>query len=165
MTINIKSIKKGFTLIELLIVIAILGILATSLFGNYLSSAQKGRDGQRKHDLEQLQRALEMFYSDNGYYPAANNGGQILGCPTGTACDWGDETSGEFKSSANGALYMKVIPKDPGSNSYCYKTNVSKTNYQLYAILENTQDIKATLSASCNAKTYNFGVASANSTP
>ncbi|PIP15252.1 hypothetical protein COX47_00635, partial [Candidatus Roizmanbacteria bacterium CG23_combo_of_CG06-09_8_20_14_all_35_49] len=56
--------RKAFTLIELLLVIIILGVLATLIIGNFFTSLKKGRDARRKGDLEQIQRALEMYYED-----------------------------------------------------------------------------------------------------
>ena len=53
--------KKGFTLIELLLVIIILGVLSALITGNFFTSLKKGRDAKRKADLEQTQRALEMY--------------------------------------------------------------------------------------------------------
>jgi len=61
--------KKGFTLIELLLVIIILGFLTSLIAGNFFTSLKKGRDARRKGDLEQIQRALEMYYEDNRAYP------------------------------------------------------------------------------------------------
>jgi len=61
--------KKGFTLIELLVVIIVLGVLAALISGNFFTSLKKGRDAKRKADLEQIQRALEMYYEDKKAYP------------------------------------------------------------------------------------------------
>jgi len=157
--------KRGFTLIEILIVIAILGILAVSLLGNYISSAKKGRDAQRKSDLGQLQKALEMYYSDMGSYPIGTSG-QIMGCPSGTACVWGATgDTGHLRSAATGGTtYMRVIPKDPGTYTYCYISD-DGTYFKIYAKFENTSDLKATLAVSCNGTTYNYGVASTNEIP
>ena len=61
--------KKGFTLIELLVVIAIIGLLATLSVVSYSSSTKKARDAKRKHNLVQIQKALELYYNDNNTYP------------------------------------------------------------------------------------------------
>jgi len=73
-----KQKNFGFTLMELLIVIAILGLLATIGLGSFRTSQMKGRDAQRKSDLSQIQKALEMYYNDYSGYPAAITGGSPL---------------------------------------------------------------------------------------
>jgi len=142
-----NAIKKaGFTLIELLVTIAILGILATVGLGSFQSSQMKGRDAQRKSDLSQIQKALEMYYNDKGRYP------NVL--PTG-------EWSGE-----GGTIYMKFVPTDPKGGGYCYESDGSY--YKIYARLENTKDSKIITPSSsvCTAASgYNYGLSSSNAAP
>ncbi len=133
---------------ELLVVIAILGILATIGLGSFRSSQMKGRDAQRKSDLSQIQKALEMYYNDYGGYPE--------NLPAGGGA-WQD---------TKGTLYMKEVPKDPKDIDYCYET--SGTWYRLYAKLENEKDssiAKAGCSDGCSCggdNTYNYKVSSSN---
>jgi general secretion pathway protein G len=56
--------KKGFTLIELLVVIAIIGMLSALLVPNFMGARERARDAQRKSDLKQIQKALEMYRQD-----------------------------------------------------------------------------------------------------
>jgi len=132
---SMNAIKKlGFTLIELLVVIAILGILATVGLGSFQSSQMKGRDAQRKSDLSQIQKALEMYYNDKGAYPTS--------IPV-RGNEWRDT------SVTGGTLYMKSVPGDPKGGDYCYESD--GTYYKLYAKLENTKDpaIEKTGCANC----------------
>ena len=151
----------GFTLIELIVVIAILGILSGIGLTSFRTSQMKSRDAKRKSDLEQVQRALEMYMNDYGTYPAAQ-AGEINGF------SWGDEMK-----DADGTVYMKILPEDSrGDPEYCYLTAVAApyTYYQLYAKLENTQDPaclggNCATARACGPGTYNYGVASSNITP
>ena len=59
----------GFTLIELLVVITIIGVLISVGVLSYQSTNKKARDGRRQSDLEQTRTALEIYRSDNGFYP------------------------------------------------------------------------------------------------
>jgi len=61
--------NKGFTLIELLVVIFIIGVLVAVLLANILGARQRAEDTQRKSDLQQLKRALMMYYGDHQEYP------------------------------------------------------------------------------------------------
>jgi type II secretion system protein G len=152
--IGIKNLDRvqprGFTLIELLLVIVILGLLATVGLGSFQSSQAKGRDAQRKQDLNQIQKALEMYYGDYQSYPAAITFGAT----------WED---------AKGTLYMKTVPDDPQGCHYRYVSKDSGGGYALYARLENQQDRSwsaAYTETCCGAvNDCSYAVSSANMTP
>lgn len=119
-----SPIVKGFTLIELLVVISIISLLSGLLLSNFVGVRQRGRDGQRKSDLRQLQSALELYRADNGTYitnlPAC---GQPITNPAGTA------------------TYMQKAPCDPlTGDMYVYTPGASNFSYTLYACLENEGD-------------------------
>jgi type II secretory pathway pseudopilin PulG len=127
----------------------------------------KSRDSQRKSDLGQIAKSLEMYYNDKGKYPTAQSG-LIANIAWGSA----------FKdtSTANGATYMVKLPKDPGSTTYYYFSDVNGTGYKLYANLENTRDKDVPKDADNNPILYagtncgnavecNYGIASSNLTP
>ncbi len=61
--------NKGFTLIELLVVIAIIGILATIVLTSLGSARTKAGDARAIAEVDQLRKALELYYSDHGQYP------------------------------------------------------------------------------------------------
>lgn len=175
---NKFSILKGFTLIEMLVVIAILGILAVTLLAviNPNAQLQKANDAHRKSDLESLQRALELYYQDNGCYPNAVNNeistNDTAGCANGTAVAWGSSWQ----------PYMATLPKDPVSTqTYIYYTpaNSNKQTYYLYTSLQrgandpnacNKGSACTSLSGSgisntaCGG-TCNYGVSSSNVSP
>lgn len=113
--------KKGFTLVELLIVIMILGILAALITGNFFTSLKKGRDARRKGDLEQIQRALEMYYEDKKSYPlsAALVFGSVLADPD------------------SGKVYMQKVPNDPISGKNYQYISSDGTDYRIYSCMEN----------------------------
>lgn len=147
------SDKKSFTLIELLITIFILGVIATIISNNFITSLKKGRDTRRKADLEQIQRALEMYYEDKKAYPNFNifSSNNYSLCETKIAQDCGSEK-----------VYMQKIPNDPLSGkTYEYQYDSVNKGYRLYACLENNQQILpySTLSASptivCNNQCKN----------
>ena len=145
----------GFTLMEILIAIAILGILAVVGMGNFFSSLKKGRDARRKVALEQVQKALEMYYNDYGQYPDTSD------------IDWGEEfTDGT-------TTYMKKLPQDP-KDSYQYVYAIDSDNngvyFKLYACLENDQDLQIitpseTVDCGGCENNCNYGISSPNTEP
>lgn len=141
--------KAGFTLVELLVVMAILGILASIGFGQYRTSQEKARDAQRKADLDNIARALEMYYNDNQSYPSAD------------LLSWGNPFQKEVGGST--IIYMKQLPQDPGGVDYCYFSDGS--SYRLYSILENERDsdyYEAGYVVDGCEGTYYYGKASTN---
>ncbi len=153
--------KLGFTLMEILVVIAMIGILATIIMGTYLSSLKRGRDNRRKQDLDQVSRALELYYAQNSVYPTI---AEVV---------WGEPL---YNPNDNSQFYMKQLPFDPGDSTgtlyqYYYASSDSDDyqSYQLYSCLENTQDSNYqqylfNCGTSCGGNCY-YGIASPNSTP
>lgn len=121
--------KKGFTLIELLVTISIIAVLTTLLMANFIGIRQRGRDGQRKSNLYQLQSALELYRSDHGVYPTA-----LATCGTGASLNYTDPTTLAV------TVYMQTIPCDPLTRSPFKYASTAGTTYSLIACLENKQD-------------------------
>ncbi len=69
---KIRKNKAGFTLIELLVVIAIIGLLASVVLVSVNSARQKSRDAKRLADINQIAKALELFYNDAAAYPTCS---------------------------------------------------------------------------------------------
>lgn len=70
--------RPGFTLIELLVVIAVIGILSTLAIVALSSARQKARDSKRVADLNQIGKALELYYTTNNGYPTLITAGQPI---------------------------------------------------------------------------------------
>ncbi|MCC6711234.1 MAG: type II secretion system protein [Candidatus Pacebacteria bacterium] len=163
---NFKN-QRGFTMIELLIVIVILAILVVIGIGSFMSSQLKSRDSARKTDLQNIARALELYYNDKGEYPVDTSKTGILSQEWGTAFVDPDN---------NQTLYMNLLPSDPGAYTYYY-TSVTGDEFQLYTYLENENDrdlnkdgdnIQVYTGTDCGVngiQTCNYGISSSNTDP
>jgi general secretion pathway protein G len=155
-----KFQNLGFTLIELLVVISIIGVLATLIMVNFNAARERARDMQRKSDLDQIKKALRMYYNDNNQYPGNSSDYKIIGCGTGTTpttCNWNNEWA------RSEMVYMKKLPNDPSEGkTYKYQQASSGQDFCLWATLENKSDGDIAKSKSrcsiCSVSTYDYVV-------
>ncbi len=133
--------SSSFTLIELLIVIAIIGILAALIIVSVTSALSQARDATRAAGANEIAKAINMYYLDNGNYPY-----QYSANYDGSACNgnWNTETTACGGGTAAAVLlkpYLNSLPIDPingqqvisgSSAAYIYEllgNNVSGINY------------------------------------
>lgn len=126
--------NRGFTLIELLVAMGIIAVLTGMAAFNFNQSRVRARDVQRKNDLNQLQKALELYKNDTGSYP--------------------DPDTGDYQTILLGpGEYIKNTFSDPKGTewvTYQYKPASGLKSYYLMACLENPADAtKETDTAIC----------------
>lgn len=145
-----KVQQKGFTLIELLIVIAIIAILAASLFValNPAKRFQDARDAKRNQDAESIVAGLKAYQVDNnGAYPAVvtaltagtaytigTNG--ATGCDSGCTAKTTNAACVDMASLVTGG-YLGSVPKDPSTGTDL------KTDYYLIRNTTGTIEVGA----------------------
>lgn len=135
--------QKSFTLIELLVVIAIIGALSSILLPNFMGARERARDAQRKSDLKQIQKALEMYKQDQRapLYPTpyANNPANGIG-----TC------SNSFEGTS---VYLNKMPCDPlGPTPYFFKIgSTDNQTYKLCSCLENQADPDGESPSNCDS--------------
>jgi len=111
--------RKGFTLIELLVVVAIIGLFATMSIIALNSARAKSRDAKRISDIKQIQTALELYFNENGDYPASIS-----------------------TSIASGTVFMSKVPSAPSpadgtcaaNNTYTYNKATAGTYTLQYCL-------------------------------
>ena len=98
---------RGFTLIELLVVIAIIAILSSLILTSFGEIRLKSRDAKRLSDLREIEKALALYYDNNGSFPIAVSTVTI--------------TSEDAVSSAlEGDVVISNVPTDPLHDTYTY---------------------------------------------
>lgn len=128
----------GFTLVELLVVVAILGLLSSVVLTAAQSARARGRDGKRIADLNQIAKALELYFDDYKAFPTPVTGGSY-------------NINGVVLNSVNvpGLVpnYLRTLPAAPvppdgscsgaaarGANNFWYETNFPGGKPSLYTI-------------------------------
>ncbi len=80
-----KQSERGFTIVELLIVIVVIGVLAAIVIVAYAGITNKSKSSKAQANAAQLQKVVEAFNADKGYYPAlAASGTDSIGTYNGT---------------------------------------------------------------------------------
>jgi prepilin-type N-terminal cleavage/methylation domain-containing protein len=106
--------SKGFTLLELLVVISIISILVAMGAVAFSTAQTRGRDSKRRSDVQQMQKAFEQYYAQNGTYEACATMA-VTTMPGGLPTD----------------------PK-PGFTAYNTASGCDTTQYCVCALLEDT---------------------------
>ena len=139
-------------------------ILAIFMFFNFGISQRKARDAQRKQDVRDITRVLEVYKEKAGSYPLSLNG-KIVGCDSGRrdergeiilrTCDWGVD--------AFDGRRLLVDPSNSFGIGYYYLSDGKF--FQLYASLESRReaeyDVKIVArKLPCGKAVCNFGLGS-----
>lgn len=128
-----KNKNSGFTIVELLIVIVVIGILAAITIVAYNGIQQRSRDARRLSDITSVNKALQLYYADNGSYPVTaasfGNGLSDANCTVGSkSTNW---VPGLVPT------YMSALPQSFGpraeATSGCYQYASDGTQYVLSA--------------------------------
>ena len=112
--------QAGFTLVEMLVVITIIGLIMGLVGPRVLSYLSESKVKAARIQIESLSAALDLYYLDNGRYPAANEGLVALVQRPASASAW------------NGP-YLKTgsVPADPWGHSYVYKVPGDHAAYEI----------------------------------
>lgn len=139
--------SRGFTIVELLIVIVVIGILAAISLVAYGDIQTRANNAKRKSDIAAIVKSIELYYVDNGRYPAVVGPGAPTAClsSVGWNC-WG---AGTNTNRLVPSQYASRMPQDPQyvdilgcdypnpfrSLMYGYQTDTNGSGYQIGAYL------------------------------
>ena len=122
-----KPKSQGFTLIELLVVLAIIALISSVVFTAVNDVRVKARDAKRKADVAQMQKALELYYDDNGFYPLSTGA-------TSPGGGWSNSSDASWTTLENLLKpYMIRLPKDPKENNNSGEWAYTGFHYSFYS--------------------------------
>jgi type II secretory pathway pseudopilin PulG len=77
---TMKNFKhNGFITFQMLIIIVIVLLSLIAILVAFFSARSLSRDNQRLVDVTVMQQALQIYYTDNGYYPAGEQTSDPVG--------------------------------------------------------------------------------------
>ncbi len=126
-----KIRKSGFTLIEVVVVMLVITLLMGVVAPRFMERGKDAMNNRRGQDLSSVQRALEMYFADNGSYPTSTNWQGDAPNFGGLAYDQSGYIPGLVPQ------YIDVLPRDPNSSypetnrGYLYRSN--GTDYKVLA--------------------------------
>jgi general secretion pathway protein G len=128
---NIKTSKRlahsAFTLVEMLLVLVIIGTLAAIVVPKLAGRTEESRITAVKAQIAGFGTALDVFETDNGYYPRGSEGlNELLVAPS-DATNW------------KGPYLKTEIPLDPWGSPYIYEYP-GKNNPNGYDLSSNGPD-------------------------
>lgn len=125
--------NTGFTIVEFLIVIVVIGILAAITVVAYNGIQERARFSAMKSDLASLNKAIQLYYSENGTYPITPQGGSNQPC-SGYWCGWYQTINNDFIPGLV-PQYISSTAQLPTANAdgdtYLYRAPTPGTDYKL----------------------------------
>lgn len=111
----------GFTLLELLVVMMIIGLLAGYVAPKYFNQIGKSEVKAARAQIDALEKALDQYRLDVGYYPTAEQGLSALVARPADEGKW------------QGPYLKKAVPMDPWGRPYQYKLPGERGEFDLYS--------------------------------
>lgn len=130
-----KREKEFLTMTKILVLIAIMGIVASSILVYLNNSRKKERDKYRIESIKEIQSALDLYFKDHGQYSVS------------------------LEALATGG-YIAIEPKDPLSGNpyaYAYHPEISPNFYHLGTSLEVPGNIILNSDKDFNSAKYKNG--------
>ncbi len=112
--------EGGFTLVEMLVVITIIGLVMALVGPRVLGYLSDSKVKAAKIQIESFEAALDLYYLDNGSYPASNEGLKALVQRPASAAAW----NGPY-------LRTGSVPDDPWGHPYVYKLPGDHSPYDI----------------------------------
>jgi len=110
-------------LVEMLVVITIIGLIMALVGPRVLNYLSESKAKTAQIQIESFSSALDLFYLDNGRYPAANEGLTALVRRPANAGGW----NGPYLRSLS-------VPVDPWGRAYLYRAPGAHGPYEIVSL-------------------------------
>ena len=117
-----RRAQRAFTLLELLVVIVIIGMLAAYVGPKYFAQLSKSEVELARTQIVSFEKALDTFRLDVGRYPTTEEGLTSLVVQPAALPKW------------NGPYLNKVVPLDPWSHPYQYKSPGATSDFDIVSL-------------------------------
>ena len=115
--------QKGFTIVELIVVIVVIAILAAITLVGYSMVQKRANDTRRINDITTLQKAIEIYASENGSFPKQSSGPSTSSWATSN--NYPNDFVDGLTGSSAGMSALPELPLDPINNTqYYYRYHV-----------------------------------------
>lgn len=115
----------GLTLLEIMVVVVIMGMIAGIVAKVVTDRIESARVETAKTQIAEFAGALELFYLDNSFYPATDQGLEALVTKP---------TSGREPVKWPERGYMTAIPADPWGHEYVYVSPGSNAPFEIISL-------------------------------
>jgi Tfp pilus assembly protein PilE len=108
--------------LEISIILIVIGVLIFITYQQFCLAKAKSRDLQRRSDLHEFSKVIELYWVDYGYLPDNDLINSLWGK---SFVDFGHE-------------YAKLVPKENyGDKEYCYEVGDDGLSFKMFAEFEN----------------------------
>ena len=107
-------------MVELLVVIAIISLISSLVLASIRTARERARDAKRILDMNQITKALELYYHENGQYPGSTASYGESNCSgwDSSSVD-GDGDGNPFIDPLQTSGFMRFVSVDPINTPGC----------------------------------------------
>ena len=132
-----SSRLAGLTLIEILVVVSIIAILSTVLYGSFTQSLGSADNKAAQSKLKEAQLAIERYEAQNGAYPLPNTAGACGSASSLVHRSSDLDCPGNYILGLNPDFMVSLPTATLAANTACdfeYQTDPAGTWYKLTAV-------------------------------